>query len=126
MPFHLTPSKTFPFTPQALRGQADAPTFTLRSLPARLMLELTPLVEENQGKAMVAFARAGLVGWSGVCNEDGTAAQFKPAGKRLVYGVEVDGGAADEIVDALPAVTVAEIGMAVLTGNKLDLETAKN
>lgn len=126
MAFHLTPSKTFSFTPPRLSSDPNAPTFMLRSLPASMMLELQGLLESNQGRAIVALVRVGLVGWSGVYNPDGSLAPFTPAGKRQVFGIEVDGGATDAAVDALPIEVVAELATAVLNGNKLDLDSGKN
>lgn len=125
MGFSLLPSVPHRYTLRRHAGKPDAPVWLLRSLPSRVMLALSALGDSQPQIGVAAMVEAALVGWSGV-DRDGVPVEFRPAGKRTLHGIEIDGGAAGELVDMIPIDVLAELGNEVVRINMLDVESAKN
>lgn len=127
--FCLMPSTPWDFVLEEHRElpPEQQPTWTLRSLPTRTISELTTMMQADLGRAMAVVVQAGLVGWRNIHNPDGTPAQFRPhSGRRVLYGVEIHGGASGSCVDAIPYSVVSALAGAILEGNRVDRESAKN
>jgi hypothetical protein len=128
MGFSLIPSKPFAYQLPEFTG-SEAPLFHLRHLSSRAFSDLATLSQKDPSRGAYVAACAGLVGWERVQEADGTPVPFVAvdAGKRrLVHGVEIEGGAAFECVDRLPFEVVGHIAAEVMRANQLDTPTAKN
>ena len=128
MGFSLIPSR--PFTYTLARHQAGAEgvaTFRLRYLSSRVFADLLEMMKTDAAKAFYVVASVGLVGWSHI-ERDGEPSAFVPArdGKRLVHGIEVEGGASAESLDALPYEVIVELAQKIIEANQLDRDSVKN
>jgi hypothetical protein len=121
--FALVPNQPFDYVLERHRSQPEAerPTWVLRSLPSRLIAELSRLLEENKGRAIWVSALAGLVGWRNVSDP------WKGhAGRRVVHGIDFEGGVDADLLDRVPFDVLSEIATAILEANTLDRDTSKN
>lgn len=135
MGFCLIPSRPFPYTLKMHAGNAEAgvvpvvgaPVFRLRYLSSKLFSDLLEMMKTDSARAFFVVVSVGLVGWSNI-ERDGEPAPFVPAkeGKRLVCGFELEGGAADECVAALPYEAIVELAQKIIEANTLDRDSAKN
>lgn len=132
MGFSLIPSRPFSYTLKqhadaAKAGAANVPVFKLRFLSSRLFADLLEMMRADSARAFWVVVSVGLVGWTGV-DRDGAPFDFKPApdGKRRVNGHELEGGASDECVAALPYEVVVELAQEIIAANTLDRDNVKN
>jgi hypothetical protein len=130
MGFSLIPSKPFSYVLEAHRSLPEdlQPWFRLRYLSARLFSDVADLLRTDHNRGAYVVVAASLVGWGRV-EGDGAPVEFvciEPGKKRLLHGIEVDGGAAAESLDRLPWEVVVELAAQVLEINQLDKGTAKN
>lgn len=130
MGFSLIPSKPFTYTLEAHRAlpEHQQPQFKLRYLSSRLFADLVELLKNDSSRGFYVVVSAGLVGWERIEGDDGEAVPFLPAEpkKRLLHGIEVEGGAAAASVDRLPFEVIVELAGKVLEANQLDRGTVKN
>lgn len=127
--FCLVPNQPFDFVLERHRQlpKEEQPTWILRSLPSRTIAELSQMLQTDSGRALNVIVQAGLVGWRNIRNADKSPAEFRVvAGKRLIYGVEIRGGADGDLVDQVPFDVISELVAAILGANHMDLATAKN
>lgn len=89
------------------------------------MLAITTIADKEPAIGTTALVEVGLVGFEGVCR-DGELMTFTSAGKRLVRGIEVSGGATPELIDLIPVNVLMELGSELMRINTLDVESAKN
>jgi len=131
MSFSLISGRPFSFT---LARHADAakagevvPMFRLRYLSSRTFADLLELMKTDAARAFYVVASVGLVGWVNI-EQDGELAPFQPAkdGKRLVHGIEVEGGASAASLDALPYEVIVELAQKIIEANQLDRDSVKN
>lgn len=127
MGFDLLPNTPHRYTLRQDQGKPDAAVWLLRALPSRVLLVLGQIGEDQPAVAAAAMLEAGLVGVEGGgLTRGGQPFQFVAAGRRMLHGIEVTGGATGELLDMLPAHVITELAGELMRINRLDLESAKN
>jgi hypothetical protein len=132
MPVARSTTETFTYVTLADR-QLPAErqtTFSLRRLSTKLMLSLNNLREGDAaaiGSWMTVALRAGLAGWTNLCDPDGAPVEFsmdpRPA---VVCGIELTRSASEASVNRLAVEDATEISIAIMRGNSLTADDAKN
>lgn len=123
-------AETFPFV---LPAEREAPpeqrtTFTLRRLSNNAMLRLVELVTENHTRLAHTLAvRAGVAGWENLRDAAGVSIPCdRQNGKAAIAGIDVERPLTEACFDMLPFEALAELTKAVLNGNTLTVDDAKN
>lgn len=129
--FALSPRTTFRYVLERHRQapEAEQPVFYLRTLGARVLLELTSLQQSNENEARVVWTtcRAGIAGFERVTMPDGKLVEVRVLkGRHLVHGVELTDPVAEDLLEAFPVDVLAELAGAIITHNALTADTAKN
>lgn len=110
--------------------------FHLRRLPNKAMTALQNLATYSTKSSDITVAtgtqkwvalKAGLEGWSNFLMPDGSEAPFRRTeGPRTVHGVEVLNPVSDETLELLSFEDAMELADAIVTGNTLTQDDAKN
>ena len=115
--------------------QDQQTTFILRRLPATVGMALDNLHEATQtgqvtlrvGDQRIVTLQAGLAGWTNFNDAQGAPIEFKHEhGVRSVYGITVKNPAKVEMIDYLPEEIGEELARAIVEGNQLSEDDAKN
>lgn len=130
--------ETFPYVLEADRRlpKEQQTLFRLRRLSNAQMLAIDNLVTVDAqtgavamraGDQKVAALRAGLAGWENFNDEGGAPVPFRTdTGTRVVHGVTVENPVAMETLDQLRTEDARELAAAILAGNQLTTDDAKN
>lgn len=127
-------STTETFTYVTLADRQQPPErqtkFLLRRLSTKLMLSLQNLREGDEaaiGKWMIVALRAGIAGWENFCDETGAPIEFAAdAGRKAVFGIELDRSASEDSINRLATEDATEIALAIMRGNQVTVDDAKN
>lgn len=119
------------------KGTEEATRFRLGALDARVMAHIRDLatsvtarsveagdVRINMASMLFAAAQFGLRGWTNLRDSAGNDVPFRTVDR--VVGGKTYKVVAPELLELLPFDVVQEIGQAVLDGNSLSKEEAKN
>lgn len=100
-------------------------TFHLRRLSTQLILRARSLDDHSK---MVEFAlRCGVAGWENFADADGAPVKAShDKGEQLVFGVAVRDPLSSESLNRLPPDVVVELAKAIVEGNTLTEDDAKN
>jgi len=102
--------------------QQDGATFQLRMLPHRTMLRLADLSDSHRIELML---RAGLAGWSGITNADGSVLDCATK-TAVIEGVSVTDALTLDCFESLPFSLLGDLSTAILKANNLMNEEVGN
>ena len=132
MPIARSTRETFDFVVTADRRlpKEQQTTFHLRRLPTVIMLRLRDLREGDDaaiGSWMMVALRAGLAGWTNFLDADGAQVPFAlDAAPATVCGIALPASASEQSVNRLGVQDATELALAIMQGNELSADDAKN
>jgi len=101
--------------------------FHLRRFTTELAFRTQDLGGDARGKIGEIVLRAGIAGWSNFRDASGSEIECKhDKGKHLVWGATVEDPLTKDAMSWLPPEIVGELGNAIIAGNTLTEEDAKN
>jgi hypothetical protein len=132
-----TTKETFDYLLEADRKlpPGEQTVFQLRRLSNATMLALENLttfdsaasINVRTGDAKIVTLHSGLAGWKNLRDAERNEVTFKAdVGRKVILGVAIDNPASSESLERLSIADLKELAGAILAGNQVTVDDAKN